>query len=725
MKRPQTMIQPFKPFFIVLLVLQLAVRAELDAGDLWHRGSPENQGFSAARLEALRQGLAARSTKALLVIRNDTIVCEWYAPGQDANTRFGTASLAKALVGGVSFAVATSDSRIGLDDPAARFIPQWRDDPRKSRITLRQLGSHTSGIEDAEADDKPHDQLPGWKGDFWKHLGVPDDPFTISRDRAPLVFEPGTEMRYSNPGIALLTYCVTASLRDAPQKDIRSLLRDRVLRPIGVPDAEWSAGYGKTSVVDGLPLVGSWGGAAFTTRAAARVGRLILRGGDWDGTRILSAEAVRLTTSDAGTPGPCGIGWWSNNEGDCAKLPRDAFFGSGAGHQILLVIPSLKLIVVRFGAVRAETDHQPKAYHEPYRLYLFEPLMEAIADAQTVPAPPEAPALAAPYPPSPVIERLDWAPTNTIIRRAPGSDNWPLTWADDDALYTAYGDGNGFEPFTAQKLSMGFARITGGPLDAAGTNIRSTGEARGDGPRGKKASGMLCVDRVLYLLARNVSNSQLGWSADHGQTWTWANWKFTTSFGCPTFLNFGKNYAGARDGFVYLYSPDHDNAYEPADRMVLARVPRDQLRNRSAYEYFVRLDTQCRPVWSTDIKERGAVFIHSGRCYRSGITYNAALKRYLWVQILPQNSHPQGPQCRGGLGVYDAPEPWGPWTTVYFTEGWDVAPGETGSFPAKWMSEDGRSLTYVFSGNDSFAIRRAILMPKPSDAIAPASQNPK
>lgn len=715
MKSRQTIYRPPKPLFVILLVLQLSVQTELDGDDFWHRGSPESQGFSAARIDALQQGLAARSTKALLVIRNDTIVCEWYASGQDANTRFGTASLAKALVGGVSFAVVMSDGRIGLDDAAAKLIPQWRDDPRKSHITLRQLGSHTSGIEDAEADNKPHDQLTGWKGDFWKHLAVPDDPFTISRDRAPLVFEPGTEMRYSNPGIALLTYCVTASIREAPDKDIRSLLRDRVLRPIGVPDAEWSAGYGKSSIVDGLPLVGSWGGAAFTARAAARVGRLMLRGGDWDGKRILSAQAVRLTTSDVGTPGPCGIGWWSNNEGDCAKLPRDAFFGSGAGHQILLVIPSLNLIVVRFGATLAETGHNPRDFHEPYRLYLFEPLIEALIAPQVKPAPRRnASALPAPYPPSPVIARLDWAPTNTIVRKALGSDNWPLTWADDDALYGAYGDGNGFEPFTPQKLSMGFARIIRGPVDAVGTNIRSTGETFGDGPRGKKASGILCVDGVLYLLARNAGNSQLGWSGDHGRTWTWADWRFITSFGCPTFLNFGKNYAGARDQFVYIYSPDQDNAYEPADRMVLARVPRDDLRNQSAYEFFVGVDTQGQPAWSNDIAQRGAVFTYPGRSYRSGITYNAALKRYLWAQILPQSRHPQGPRFQGGLGIYDAPEPWGPWTTVFFTEDWDVGPGETASFPPKWMSADGQVLTYVFSGNDAFSVRRATLILKPA-----------
>jgi CubicO group peptidase (beta-lactamase class C family) len=362
-------------FWIVAVAF---THAETVTGGPWRVAAPEKQGFSAARLEALRADLEARKTKAFLVIRNDTIVCEWYAPDNGVVTKNGTASLAKAIVGGLSLAVALNDGRLSLDDPAAKFIPPWRDDPRKSRITLRQLGSHTSGVEDAEADGKPHEQLTGWKGDFWKKPEPPNDPFTLSRDAAPLVFEPGAEMRYSNPGIALMTYCVTAALRDAPQKDIRALLRERIMRPIGVPDAEWSVGYGRTFTVDGLPLVPSWGGGSYTARAAARIGRLMLRGGDWDGQRFLSAEAVRLTTSDAGTPGPCGIGWWSNNEGDCAKLPRDAFFGSGAGHQILLVVPSLKLIVVRFGGLLATVDPQPKSYHEAYRLYLFEPLMEAM-----------------------------------------------------------------------------------------------------------------------------------------------------------------------------------------------------------------------------------------------------------------------------------------------------------------------------------------------------------
>ena len=366
---------------LVIVFSVVSLYTLCDAAEFqWMTATPESQGISGQKLAALRDDLAARKTSGLLIIRNDKVVCEWYAPGQSARSKHGTASMAKAIVGGVSLALAMTDGRITLDDPAAKFIPQWKDDPRKSRITVRQLGSHTSGIEDAEADKLPHEKLTGWKGDFWKRLAPPLDPFTLARDAAPVLFDPGAKMQYSNPGIAMLTYTVTASLRDSPHKDIRTLLRERVMRPIGVPEDEWSVGYGQTPVVDGLPLVGSWGGGAYTARAVARVGRLMLREGDWDGQRLINPDVVRQVTRDVGTPGNCGIGWWSNNEGECAKLPRDAFWGSGAGHQIVLVVPSLSLIAVRNGELLAPAGFEPSQYHQPVHRYLFEPLVDAITD---------------------------------------------------------------------------------------------------------------------------------------------------------------------------------------------------------------------------------------------------------------------------------------------------------------------------------------------------------
>jgi hypothetical protein len=322
----------------------------------------------------------------------------------------------------------------------------------------------------------------------------------------------------------------------------------------------------------------------------------------------------------------------------------------------------------------------------------------------------QSPRPAALPPHSPVIEQLNWSPKETIVRKARGGDNWPLTWADDGHLYTAYGDGNGFMPHTREKLSLGFARIEGGPADFQGINIRSSsGEDKGDGKAGKKASGMLMVDSVLYMWARNAGNSQLAWSTDHAKTWTCSDWKFTESFGCPTFLNFGRNYAGARDNFLYVYSQDHDSAYEPADRMVLARVFKDRIKDRQAYEFFVERDADGQPAWSPNVDQRGAVFTNPGKCYRSGVSYNPGLKRYLWCQILPASTDSRGPRFQGGFGVYDAPEPWGPWTTVYYADPWDVGPGETSSFPTKWMSADGKTVYLVFSGDDHFSVRKATL----------------
>jgi hypothetical protein len=99
------------------------------------------------------------------------------------------------------------------------------------------------------------------------------------------------------------------------------------------------------------------------------------------------------------------------------------------------------------------------------------------------------------------------------------------------------------------------------------------------------------------------------------------------------------------------------------------------------------------------------VFVHAGHCYRSGISYNAGLRRYLWSQTLPGGDA----RFEGGFGIYDAPEPWGPWTTAYYTERWDVGPGETSSMPTKWMSADGATVHLVFSGDDAFSVRRATI----------------
>ena len=273
-----------------------AILISLFAAFQWMEGEPEEVGMSSGRLEEICRAMRERSKlDALLVIRHDTIVYEWYAKGYGRHVPHYTASLAKALVGGITLIMALGDGKLKLEDPAWKFVPQWRDDPLKSKITILHLATHSSGIEDSTP------RKPGtWKAEFWKY----PHHYHIARDVAPILFEPGTGFHYSNPGMAMLAYCIAAAYRGS---DVKELLRDRVMRPIGVPDDEWHiAGYGGGEPVemDGLRIYANWGGAAYSPDAVARVGRLMLRKGVWEGRRILDPKWVEAAIRDAGAPVP-------------------------------------------------------------------------------------------------------------------------------------------------------------------------------------------------------------------------------------------------------------------------------------------------------------------------------------------------------------------------------------------------------------------------------------
>jgi CubicO group peptidase (beta-lactamase class C family) len=675
----------------------LALSLPLQAADFtWQPAGPASQAMSRQKLDALRDELARNATQAFLVARHDKLVYEWYSPDFGPEKMHGTASLAKAVVGGMALAIAMQDGRVKPTDLASKYIPQWRGDPRKSKITVAQLATHTSGLDDAEKGNTPHEKLTGWKQEFWKR--GPRDPFTVSRDDVPVLFEPGGRVSYSNPGMAMLAYAVTAALPPGGPKDVRALLRERVYGPIGIGPKQWSVGYGTTYHAGGLDLVADWGGAAFTARAAARIGRLMLREGDWDGRRILDRDIVRTCVNPTGTPSAKqwegdqspspGFGWWSNRDGAWPSVPRDAYLGAGAGDQLLVVIPSLDLICVRNGS-RLNDIGGGRDHWKTIDQRLLAPLVAAVDDA--------------PLKPSAAIRGVHFDPESAIVRKSYDSDNWPITWADDDNLYTAYGDGHGFEPFIKPKLSLGLARVEGGPTDFHGVNVRSeSAERTGDGARGPKASGMLMVDGTLYMWVRNTANATLAWSADHGLTWTWG-FKFDSSFGCPTFLNFGRNYAGAPDDYVYVYSQDGPGAYEPYDGVVLARVHRAHLKDRSAYEFFTGSDAAGSRAWSRDAAARAHVIHDPGRCDRLDVIYDPGIGRYLMAMSFGQGN---------GWGLLDAPHPWGPWTIAFQTRDWGLGQTHGYRLPTKWISPDGRQIWLVFSGrkeNDAFCVRRMSL----------------
>ena len=331
-------------------------------------------------------------------------------------------------------------------------------------------------------------------------------------------------------------------------------------------------------------------------------------------------------------------------------------------------------------------------------------------------------ALTIPYPYSTEIVGIDLAARSSMVSTAEGNDNWPITWADDGELYTAYGDGWGFRNEVTKKLSLGFAKVTGSPPGIDGINIRSSSgeQIAGSGDAGRKGSGMLMVDGVLYMWVRNANlagqQCQLAWSTDHAVTWTWSAWRFE-EFGYCTFLNFGRNYGGARDDFVYMYSPDSPSGTIETDRVVLTRVPRGQILEESAYEFFAGLDAAGDPVWSPLIGDRRSVYEFPGGANRLDVVYNPGLGRYLMTMRARDWTVAGNPRH---FSIYDAPEPWGPWTTIYFTDtfygeplpagsihhgGWD----EAQRLPSKWIEAEGSVLQLLCSCSDTFSVVRVQL----------------
>jgi hypothetical protein len=338
----------------------------------------------------------------------------------------------------------------------------------------------------------------------------------------------------------------------------------------------------------------------------------------------------------------------------------------------------------------------------------------------------------APCPPSECITgvQFDWS---THRRAAPGSDNWPVTWADDGHQYAAWGDGGGFGGTNQRgRTSLGVARIEGPWRDHRGHNVWGGHEGEHPATFKGKSYGIICVDGVLTMWVGMFTPSKdpfkevrLATSSGHGATWTLADWSFTKQdrVMMPTICQFGKDYAGARDRYVYHYLIRYQGEKGPDDypdkvpwlvaqrpgRIDLARVPRDRMRDRDAWEFFERPDDRGKPVWTRDLAQRGPVFRDdNGVGWCISVSYNAGLKRYLLCSEHTETH-------RGKLGIFDAPEPWGPWTTVVYYDDWGQGhvPPNTfyWNFSNKWLSADGTRFSLIFTGrkeNDSWNVLRGV-----------------
>jgi CubicO group peptidase (beta-lactamase class C family) len=336
----------------------------------WVTTDPGAEGLDAAAIEALWNDLAARRTSGFAIARGGHLVFEKYGRDRDANTRFGASAASKALAATIIVLAGATDSLVQLDDSLCAHIPELRADSLRSKIRLRHLIDHTSGIEDVDFVLGESRQLEGWKQHYYDNRA---NRFHYSFSVSPVLFEPGSRMQYSGVGFYALAYVFGRALNETSYHDIKRYYRDRVMLPLGIPNEAWDLNYRDFDRVDGMKLYAFGSGASFTARAAIRLGELVLNGGTWDGRQIFDAGHLRdlFSFEDPSTY----HGWLLNTNGDWPSLPRDAALGVGGSHNTVVVVPSLDLVLARFGGSLA--DDGDRAYAE-LDAKLFGPLMHAV-----------------------------------------------------------------------------------------------------------------------------------------------------------------------------------------------------------------------------------------------------------------------------------------------------------------------------------------------------------
>lgn len=320
---------------------------------------------------------------------------------------------------------------------------------------------------------------------------------------------------------------------------------------------------------------------------------------------------------------------------------------------------------------------------------------------------------APPYQQSAVVFDVifDWQTHN---RLAPGSDNWPVTWADDDHQYTCWGDGGGFGGTNADgRVSLGFARVEGSRNEYHGRNLWGGHTAPNRATFEGKCRGILALDSGTLYAWRTPSSGPAGYSearlaksTDRGASWMLLDWHVPFGITMPTFLQFGQDYSGARDVYVYTYwvevKDQSELQVQKPGEIMLSRVPKAQLEIETAHEWFNGFDETGGALWGQREFRQPVFSDSSGVGWSVSVSFNPGLRAYLLI-----TEH--GTTADGNIGIFDAPTPWGPWTTVLYSDEFGADHIQQSSFfwnfSNKWLAANGRDFVLVFTGieeNDSW-----------------------
>lgn len=287
---------------------------------------------------------AACQGRSLLVVQRGRTIVEEYPNGGSPRDAHKIFSGTKAFWNLAALA-AVEDGRLNLDERVAATLPEWREDPRKSCVTVRALLNFSAGLE------------PG----FFLH----GNGFANRNQRAiglPLVADVGKRFIYGPSAMQVFHEVLRrklASRRESPT----AYLERRVLAPLGLGSQRYLADQA------GHPLLAT--GWLLTAREWAKMGRVALA----KGAPVVGRGTMAPCFRGSGVNHSYSMGWWNNRAAPggrecdiedmldrdwqqqdwqgaviCRDAPTDLVACVGSGYQRLFVIPSMDLLVVRQGA---------------------------------------------------------------------------------------------------------------------------------------------------------------------------------------------------------------------------------------------------------------------------------------------------------------------------------------------------------------------------------------
>ncbi|MGW6909408.1 serine hydrolase domain-containing protein [Streptomyces sp. NPDC054940] len=387
--------------------------------------TPAAQGVDASGVLAFLDALDAApdiEPHSLMILRHDRLVASgWWAPYTPERPQL-LYSISKSFTA-TAAGIAAGEGLIRLDDPVISYFPEFEadiTDPRSRAMLVRHVASMASGHE---------------SDTLYAAYGLDNEDLVRGFLLIPPPRDPGTVFAYNQSA----TFTLSAIVQRASGQSLTEYLRPRLLDPLGIGDIAW------LSDRSGREL--GFSGLHATTDAIARLGQLYLRGGVWEGERLLPewwvAEATRTQIQNAGVmPGED----WRRGYGFKFWMSRHGYRGDGAYGQFCLVLPEQDAVI----ATTADTRNMQGVLDLVWEHLLpaFGPapltggeaadaaLAERLADRALPPAagktaPPErgeAWSAGAFTPDGGVCEHL---PKLTAIDLAPGEDGWTLTLTED------------------------------------------------------------------------------------------------------------------------------------------------------------------------------------------------------------------------------------------------------------------------------------------------------